>query len=408
MTSKDELSTRIRQLAGEGKSLGEIAVALERSENRISQLSREEGITIHDVSRRGKYNTTKIPEVVAREINELLREGMITSREELADRVGVSPKYVGEYGVEFPSTLEPYRWRPELDALIAEGKDLPEMAGPKGITRQAVDSYIERSGQRTFWHERMRERQEREEQERIPEREKQKTLEQIATQVWALVERKANEGTWAEQTAWAYYQQRGRSGPHLPFEKLVAAFQVYDEARQQGEKVTIRELARRAGWNEQTLTWVYGRMGINKSFRRKIVLTTGHQDVLKKVIYLDLAAEDIGYFMRIPFSNVNKQRLKQGFKRRWESLYSLSPRDKVSGVSYGQLTYGLASQIYEAVDLGFTGKETQQLLSMPEKMLHPKVIEYALQHRPEIEQTIIHALDMMFPRERHEKPYREK
>ncbi|MEK6940231.1 MAG: hypothetical protein AABX31_05895, partial [Nanoarchaeota archaeon] len=65
------------------------------------------------------------------------------------------------------------------------------------------------------------------------------------------------------------------------------------------------------------------------------------------------------------------------------------------------LTYRLASQIYEAADLGFNSTEVTELLDTT-----PRVVEYALTERKTLESKIINALQVLYPEENIYKPYR--
>ena len=59
-----------------------------------------------------------------------------------------------------------------------------------------------------------------------------------------------------------------------------------------------------------------------------------------------------------------------------------------------------ASQVYEALDLGFSVGETSELLDVSEKL-----ISYYGGDRGNIETKIIGALDVMYPEVKHDKPY---
>lgn len=404
---KEKNIHRIEQLAEEGNNAQEIADALNLKERTIEEYAYHRKISLPGTNPIGRPRINT--EQKRKEIQRVLAEGNVRSRGELARRVGLSPKSLGRFD-RLPSDLEPYRWRPELDRRIANGEAETDIGEALRISRQAVDDYIKRSGQRVFWQEK---RQERKDRELLSEKERQQTLELIAGRIWALVEQKAREQGWAYEKALEYCQksQRRTGDDLIPFEKLVKAYAAYDEAKKLGEKIGLRELARRAGFSH---VWDIGRTyriaGVKPFYGNREIchLSSAQKAALELALPLGMGAPDIGYFLNIPDYVVCQKRTKQLIQPpRKQGLHTLPSQDKVPGVRFHHLTYRLASQIYESVDLGFTAEETQQLLSTPDKTLHPKILEYALQHRPEIEQPILHALDTMFPEKRHEKPYKE-
>ncbi len=244
MGRREENIQHILELAGEGKNAYEIAIILNLKEETIRDYAGERKISLPETNPVGRPRIDR--ERKQEEIQYILAQGKINSREELAKLVGISPKSLWKY--DLPSHLEPYRWKPAWDEKIAEGESAKSIGKLVGVSKQAIEEYICHSGQQTFWKEKNLERKER---EILSEKEWQCTLEQIAGQIWNVVERKATEQGWAYERALEYCRksQRRRGIDLIPFEKLIKTFTVYEEAEQRGEKPSLKELAWRAGFS---------------------------------------------------------------------------------------------------------------------------------------------------------------
>ncbi|HLD41803.1 MAG TPA: hypothetical protein VJB06_02110 [archaeon] len=354
--------------------------------------------------KRPKRSKFVSPEQVREQIQNVLAGKKVSSIEELAKEVGLSPKRVGEY-VDIPPYLAPYLWRPELDEAIDRGDSLSEMSAAKGILQSGIHRYIIDSGQLAFWKGKKKERKER---HILLEKDRRQALEQIAGQIYNLVTRKATEQGWAQEKALEYCRnhQQGQSGKNLiPFETIIKAFTVYEEARQQGEKVGLVELARRAGVSgAPTIGRIYHSVDVPPFYgnQERNILSSVEKAALERALSLDMTSADIGYFLGIPSYLCGNWRTNRGIRRTGKQfLYQLHPQEKTSLNIKRKLTNRLASQIYEAADLGFTPIETAQLLDT-----HEKVVAYAQEHRNNISGIIIPALKVMFPEKKQETPYR--
>ena len=119
---------------------------------------------------------------------------------------------------------------------------------------------------------------------------------------------------------------------------------------------------------------------------------------MQQVLGLGLSARDIGYFLDINlnatvvYSSLPSSRQPVRCYRTIKSFWAAGP-----------LTYRTASQIYEGLDAGFTSEETAYLLDKKQVM-----VDYAVQHRTEIEPTLLKALHILFPEEKSTTPYRIK
>lgn len=105
-------------------------------------------------------------------------------------------------------------------------------------------------------------------------------------------------------------------------------------------------------------------------------------------------SKDVGYFLQVHFFVINQRWRKQGLHplNHLPSSFGFGTRRK--------LTYRLASEMYEAQDLGFTKEETMQLFDAPET-----IVDYALEHRIRIGTEIMLALRELYKTSQITKPY---
>ena len=118
------------------------------------------------------------------------------------------------------------------------------------------------------------------------------------------------------------------------------------------------------------------------------------QDAMQRAFeQLPWTAIAISYFLEVDCQQVHTYYQKQGGKRTQRSLKNFG--------QVGQLTIPTASQVYELKDRGLQEKAIQRRLHQSQQ-----VVDYALQHRAEIEPEIINGLQVLFPQEKIMKPYR--
>ena len=118
------------------------------------------------------------------------------------------------------------------------------------------------------------------------------------------------------------------------------------------------------------------------------------KEALKRAIDLEMSAGDIGHFV-----GVERYVAQQNMKR-----YGRKPCVRHRPIKYFGLSqfvnYTLASQVYEAKDLGFTREEIVELLN-----LDGGVVDYALRNRRKIGRKIKDALKILYPERKSNKPY---
>src|SRR3989344_4020138 len=104
---------------------------------------------------------------------------------------------------------------------------------------------------------------------------------------------------------------------------------------------------------------------------------------------MGLPNRDIAYFVGLPDHFPKAYFAKKSSKNPAEAF-----------ISGSLLTYRLASQVYEAQDLGFTPAEIAELVDA-----RIKTISFAIAQRISIERPIIDALREVYKDNKHDKPY---
>ena len=118
------------------------------------------------------------------------------------------------------------------------------------------------------------------------------------------------------------------------------------------------------------------------------------QDAMQRAFeQLPWTAVVISYFLDVGQCGVHRYYRKQGGKPTQTFLKNFGME--------GKLAITTASKVYELQDKDVKEQQIQRRLKQPQQ-----VIEYALQHRAEIEPEIIKGLQVLFPQEKIMKPYR--
>jgi len=77
-----------------------------------------------------------------------------------------------------------------------------------------------------------------------------------------------------------------------------------------------------------------------------------------------------------------------------------SPNHLNEGKGHNLLTYQRASQIFEAIDAGFTNEETQMYAHVNEE-----VFDYAVRNKERLSEKIVGFLRVLYPDKDYETPY---
>jgi len=338
---------------------------------------------------------TKLQRINA--INHAISE-RVQSLEEFCNRANLKPErllsFCKKNNLELPPNLTPYKYRPEIDALIENGASLPEMSKITKITRQAVDYYIINSGQYEEW------RRKREEVLQAPKLEAEQKTQLYQSLVYILEARLSElskKESWAIQKASQYIQSQ-KFIRYRP-EQLVGLFERRERAENSGELLSLKELGEPFGMKYPSdVGRIFSEVGFEPMYgkRERYILTPKEKkEALKRSPALNMSSNDIGYFLEIPFYVVDNYFARRGVKH----------RSKIDRKEFGRyvLTYRLASQIYESQDAFFLTSNIPELLGT-----NRKIVDYAIENRHKIEPEIIQALRTLYASDNIHNPYKVK
>jgi hypothetical protein len=280
--------------------------------------------------------------------------------------------------------------RKVLDIAL-QGRTLEEMGQAIGKTRELARHIIEGLGIYTTWHY----------------LKKKEYLTPLVSLLKTRISQLLNDPSlsWAERKAYEYNLQ-SRSGlteKAIPHEKLVKLFTLYEQAKFQGRKPSLKELAQlsslkhkgepRRIFSRSNIPPLYRKLEfkhISKEKARAIKNTA-------KLGYLNMY--DILRFSQLSPPTILRY-TKNLIKRKRMFIEDVYLERDGALVCMGYLTYSIASQIYEAHDAGLSSEETSQLLEK-----HEEVVSYARSHREKIAPEIVKALRTLFPRAHITTPY---
>ena len=370
---------------------------------------REEDSFPKEMRRARKSGPRKFNEV---QLRTALAEGENSLEKLCAAAGGVSSytlmKKCKEYNLTLPDNLIPYPTRPEIDDLIPLGLMLEEMGKRVKLSRQRVWQYIWDSGQESVYkaaREKIKSQVRAAAQDILENQ--LATLENRVAFLQVLNARRlelARGMGWPQEKAMQYLisKKDNTNYPNYHFEDLVVLFTRYAEA-EKGEPKSFEELGEGLPWTAPTTRKILRAFGLEslKWNCESIVsrISPAEKAAMERAYSGKLSAADVGYFLDLPHYVVSQTWAKKG-KRGHHRVKSYQSR--------GGITNHLASQIYEARDIapessgGFTDSEIAELLDT-----FQEAVEYALAHRTEISAELIAELQVLYPDETIEQPYRE-
>ena len=113
---------------------------------------------------------------------------------------------------------------------------------------------------------------------------------------------------------------------------------------------------------------------------------------------------DIAYFLNLPTHVVQQNMTLMGSRPKTKVFIIQLGREPKTGPK-PRLTYRVASQIYEAIDAGFTQAEIPNELTTENRLVNAKIVKYAINHKSEISPPIIQTLKLLYPDKKITKPY---
>ncbi len=288
---------------------------------------------------------------------------------------------------------------PSRDELITQGRTLKYIGKREGVTKEAIRQYILKTGQYNRWVKQTKKRKKgikiiRKYKQQV-KKQKQKTLSRI---IRAVIENKKGyiyEDEWAIQKTNKYLSSRPNS--QVSFAQIYNVLHKYHKAKQQGEKISLKQLGAEGKINSATLSKILRKMNLKPLYGtlKRTSTPKWKKQAMKRACNFPASYSDIAYFLRLaPY--VVYQNMNYWYGKR--SPYNFPLLSENNSPAMGKLTYAKASQIYEAQDLGFTKKQTAELTNLPKE-----AIDYCNQYK-EIKKKIINLIELLYQQDV-DKPY---
>lgn len=380
----EETIAELRQLVGNGITS-------------LEELSTRTGLspsTVKVYCSRGQIALPKLRERRIAEIQQLIAQG-VASFDELCIRMNVLPQSIFSYckkidvPFELPSSANtvysPHtRRRPEIDSFIECGETLPMIGSKVGLSHERIRQYINATGQYGVW------RTKREEKKQGPFLLQEERRKIVASLKQYLLRRAQREGFIQEK---ALQYLLGGSRRRTSYQSLVQLLTAYESAQKEGKKLSLQQLSKKCGIFFTQIGEILRHLGLEPMYgtKQRIVIPQIKTEAIRRSIDLSLSSGDVSYFLDIPLYAVQRLWRRMGYSQKEH----LSQKDIPTRTT--RFTYALASQIYEAQDEGFV-----ESLGIDQHIVHR-----ALEARPTLEKTIIHALQTLYPEETITKPYLE-
>ena len=323
----------------------------------------------------------------------------VNSLEELCKRIGMTAggvkRYCARFGIELPEDIIAYKQRPEIDALIAEGRTLLEIGDEVGLSRERVRQYIVESGQYKQY------RNKREEVKNSPKIEENKFKELqglFLSAVRTRTEELAKEEGFATEKAVEYlhsYRYNFDKEHKYPFDLLYTVFQRYENAFKRGKRLSLEELGEGLGLYDAGVGRILARVGLEPMYGNLIrtIKVREKNDAVQRGVATEFTNTDLAYFLGLPeHTPRNRFSYKKIKRKKNKPLAGFGNREYLSHRS--------ASEIYEAEDCGFKKREIITLVNKSKRL-----VDYALEHRKEIEPKIIKGLKILYGNTQINTPY---
>ncbi|HLD11978.1 MAG TPA: hypothetical protein VJB87_00105 [Candidatus Nanoarchaeia archaeon] len=268
----------------------------------------------------------------------------------------------------------------DRDTHILDGWSLREIATAEDVYWQAIDAYLRNHGLKDLWKEAKVERRRREEES------KQGVVN--ATAVLAASHRE--HASLAEQYA-IQYMERCRWYPSIDREKILAFFEIYVLLREQGGKMSVKKIAEEVGLSAINVNRILDRLDLpTVGYRRNHVASrveTRERDqrIVQAYGSKVLSVGAIAYFEKMTYANVTRIIYKS---------------HQSAGRIEWHVEQSVASQVFEALDVGFVRGDLGNLLDVS-----AGEVDFAIAHRDELASRLVDGLRVLKQNPLIDKPY---
>jgi len=276
-----------------------------------------------------------------------------------------------------------------IASLALQGYPVTKIGNETGLTREGARIYISGLGLHSTWKEK---RKAKINEKLAMHKQLNSSRSTLLSVVISYLEKRLNSLPNIERRAFDYYIANSyrRSKDATPYEKIVRLISSHENAK---GRATIEELAEDSEIAVTSITTIMRALNLKP---RRHIKTHRHTSNEKRNALSK--ALDISYLTREGVKELSHLSL---FNINGDISHKHDVSEKEISISDNEIVrYSKASNIYEALDLGFSQKETAFL---EDTTLN--AVKYCKRQRNEIAPKIIHALKTIFPRARITKPY---
>lgn len=321
--------------------------------------------------------------------------------------------YCQTYNLSLPENITPIQSDISIDTLIKQGAYLEQIGASKDKSGSWASQYIIGGGWQFLWQQKRNELQQQEIQQsatykKTQLRKPRHDLLSILSQHLSLC---AEQESWAYKKAVEYFTSLDKRRPSVkPFSSYLTIFQEYEQAQKTDKKLSLKELAIRAGFSSYagSVNKILRAVNVKPLFGNNTLSPQHKLEAMRRGAELRLSGTDIGYFLDIPLNNFHEFTHRKYGSYSPTAFIEIIYTDMKYRTKNCPLHLSFASQIYEAHDAGFSIEETRKLLPNPQgKGKHDiNKIQQILTSRSGIEPTIITLLQQLYNKPELTKPYK--
>ena len=299
--------------------------------------------------------------------------------------------------IELPKDIIPWRYKPRIDNLIDQGLKLREIKDSLKIkhgedyTKAHIHMYILESGQEKYWTLKKEKRfellKERYEIEKI----KYETALKVLF-LYGFATAIASKETIAERKVLEYRFKKGYN--YYEDKNLLIIFERYFNALNKDRKLSLEELSKGTNISGTPVSTILDTVNLEPMYghRERVVVPKSIREALGRASILNLSATDISYFLNTEIHNARAYLKLNNPNRKSKDFIKRFPKQN--------LTYRLASQIYQEQDNGKSKEEILEKLKIKEELY-----EHTIKREKFIKNKIINSLRIMYKNKTINKPY---
>ncbi len=276
---------------------------------------------------------------------------------------------------------------PEVDKLIKKVATLDEMKKAAGWTScVSARHYMTRTNQYKKWKA----------DRGKPKLEEQQRKAFIGNATKIAQQNLYNKSDRIEQKIFEFLTNTPKS--KITYDTLKTIYTRYFEAKDKRKKLSLVELSKGTGlWNSKTGK-ILNKVGLEPLHGKKErhITPQWKKEAIKRAFNLDVNPPDIAYFLDLP-EHIIYQNMKMIGPRPKRQEFITKP---LANTGLPDLTYRLASQIYEARDLKFEIQEIVELLDTKKI-----IVNYMLKNETIISPKIFDMLKTLYPEKNITTPY---